>query len=198
MKTILLPVLFLCALRAYSQGTFVYDQQSADETTGGGVTVTIQPNQPLGQSFSPTLSSVGFIRLNVGDTAANGLGATLYVNLRSGSITGPILASSDPVALPDGFFGYPDFLFHTPVDVTPNVPYFFQPVVQSGDLWVAIAYPYGYLGGTAFRQGTPIPSDLWFREGIVVPEPSSRTFLLAGIGLLLAWRVLINFRPTRC
>ncbi|HSU54457.1 MAG TPA: hypothetical protein VLT36_10385 [Candidatus Dormibacteraeota bacterium] len=37
----------------YSQGSLIYDQQSADEAglLEGGI--TIQPNQPLGQSFIP-------------------------------------------------------------------------------------------------------------------------------------------------
>jgi hypothetical protein len=65
------------------------------------------------------------------------------------------------------------------------VTYFFQPVVQSGDSWSVVAYnSYNYQGGNAFEQGLSLPSiDLWFREGIVVPEPSSLS-LLIGSGVL--------------
>ena len=98
----------------YGQGTFIYDQQSADETTGGGASVAIQDNQPLGQSFTSTNSAVGFIRLALRDYSINGTGATLYVNLRADSITGPILASTDPVFMPDGFIGYPNFFSQLP------------------------------------------------------------------------------------
>src|SRR6266404_1497869 len=92
------------ALAACGQGTFVYDQQSADESTGGGGVSVIQSNQPLGQSFTPSLSSVGFIRLFLIDGVRNnGLGATVYVNLREDSITGPVLGLSGPVFMPDNF-----------------------------------------------------------------------------------------------
>jgi len=168
------------ASTGYGQG-FIYDQQSADETTGGGAVVAIQSNQPLGQSFTPTLSSVGFIRLNSGDSTFNSLGATLYVNLRADSITGTILGSTSPVFMPDGFSGYTNFIFSIPVAVTPGTTYYFQPVVQSGDTWGIVGYGYGYAGGVGFSQGLPLPgSDLWFREGILVPEPSTFCLWLVG------------------
>jgi len=173
----------------FGQGTFTYDQQSALESTGGGIASAIQPYQPMGQSFVPTLSSVGFIRLSLGDSAINGLGATVYVNLLANSITGTVLASTEPVFMPDGFSRYPDFFFSTPVPVTPGNTYYFQPVVQSGDLWGITAYnAYNYPNGTAFSLGATAPFfDVWFREGIyIVPEPS-----LAALGFLgvacLAW-----------
>ena len=103
---------------AFGQGTFIYDQQSADETTGGGVGGLIQSFVSIGQSFTPTLSSVGFIRLRMFDSiSGNGIGATVHLNLRSGSISGSILSSTDPVFMPDGFGvgngnrDYPNFFF---------------------------------------------------------------------------------------
>jgi hypothetical protein len=125
---------------------------------------------------------VGFIRLFVGDNAFNSLGATVYVNLRSDSITGAILSSTEPVVMADAFFGYVDFIFASPVPVTPGQTYYFQPVVQSGDSWSVVAYnSYNYAGGTVFESGTALPLiDLWFREGIIVPEPSSAALSLVG------------------
>jgi hypothetical protein len=179
-------VFTLLAPLASGQGTFVYDQQSADENAGGGAAIGIQASQPLGQSFIPTMSSVGFIRLDVGDSSFNGLGATLYLNLRTDSITGPILASTDSVFMPDRFSGYTNFFFSTPAAVTPGTTYYFQPVVQSGDVWSIIAYSYGYPRGTEIYQGSPLPSsDLWFREGIIVPEPSAALIGFMGLGLLV-------------
>src|SRR5437867_13447920 len=117
MKTIAkhLPLALFAVLSwvsAKGQGTFIYDQQSVtnDSAVGEGAPA-IQSNQPIGQSFTPTLSSIGFIRLFLGDSAFNGLGATIYVNLRSDSITGPIIGSTDPTFLPDRFSGLTDFLF---------------------------------------------------------------------------------------
>jgi hypothetical protein len=53
-------------------GTFIYDQQSSTEANLGEAAVVIQSSQPVGQSFTPSLSSVGFIRRTV-DASVNGL-----------------------------------------------------------------------------------------------------------------------------
>ena len=114
-------------------------------------------------------------------------GATVFVNLRSNSITGPILAVSDPVFMPNNFFGTTNFVFSTAVSVVPGVSYYFQPLVQSGDNWATYLTDGSYGGGTAIGAGVPISDrDLWFREG-VVPEPSSALLVLIGGGLLV-WR----------
>jgi hypothetical protein len=74
-----------------------------------------------------------------------------------------------------------NFLFPTAISITPNATYFFEPVVQSGDLWNLDAEKYNYAGGTAFYAGAPLPgSDYWFREGVIVPEPSSSLLLVTG------------------
>jgi len=68
--------------------------------------------------------------------------------------------------------------------VTPGVTYYFQPIIQSGDGFAVYAYNFGYSGGNTFYNGTADSfNDLWFREGIVVPEPSTMALLLAGVGL---------------
>ena len=96
------------------------------------------------------------------------------VNLRSNAINGPIIGTTTPVSLADGFTGSVNYLFASAIAVVPNVTYFLQAVVQSGDNWGITAlgdtYPAGvfYGGLTAFSG-----NDLWFREGIVVPEPTS-------------------------
>jgi hypothetical protein len=192
LKTDLLPFVFvllsISGLRG--QGVVMYDQQSSDESIPGETWIAIQPYQPVGQSFTPSLSSVGFVRLQVYDgDVGNSRGATMYVNLRANSMSGTILSSTTPVSLPDGFFGgFQDFFFSTPVTVAPNSAYYFQPVIQSGDGFLLGQFiPTGdYLGGTEYRLGLPIPGvDLWFREGIVVPEPSS--VVLAVLGGVTVW-----------
>src|ERR1051326_4495493 len=66
------------------QGTFVYDQQSVNTSVPAGILDDIQPNEPIGQSFTPSLSAVGFVRLNLSDAITrNGVGAAVYVNLRT-------------------------------------------------------------------------------------------------------------------
>ena len=189
MKKIALLILVglsLVSVQTYGQG-FIYDQQSwTNEAPAPGVGLPIQSElSPYGQSFTPSLNAVGFIRLNLNDhNPGNSLGATMCVNLRSGSIGGPIIGVSSAVFMPDSFANVMDFLFITPVTVTPGVTYFFQPVVQSGDQWGYLGAGYGYTGGSYFFNGTAqTASDLWFREGILAPEPSTLWLGLVGLGV---------------
>jgi hypothetical protein len=51
MKTLLAIhclVLFASTHAAFAQGTVIYDRQSATESSGGGLAIAIQPNQPIG------------------------------------------------------------------------------------------------------------------------------------------------------
>jgi hypothetical protein len=177
-----LSLALLLSLHAFAQGTFIYDQQSSDESRylEGGVALG---QQPLGQTFAPTLESVGFIRLYI---YSSGLGpGTILLNLRSGSITGNTERSTTPVTLNSGFSGPVDFFFPSPTPVIPNATYVFQPVVQSGGGWGARIGAYNYLGGTAIINGSASPSvDFWFREGLYIPEPSATALALLGVATL--------------
>jgi hypothetical protein len=162
-------IIFIPSIRA--QGTFVYDQQSAIESTGGGSLAVIQGNEPLGQSFTPQLSAVGFIRLFLGDGGPATLGATMHINLRSNSITGSLLASTDPVYMPNGFgLDFTNFYFAVPVPVTPGTTYFFETIVDSGETWKIVGYNYGYAGGTAFFQGSPVQAISDSAKGLSFPN----------------------------
>jgi hypothetical protein len=190
MKTPGLLLLFACVSfvpEVKAQGTFIYDQQSSDENQLGGGVADITSSQPIGQSFTPSLSAVGFVRLYLSDGVFNGLGTTVYVNLRANSITGNVLAATSPVSVGDRFVGSVDFLFASNIAVTPQAQYYFQPVVQSGQSFGVYAYnSFGYSGGTAFSQGIVVPGwDLWFREGLYVPEPSSAALGLLGAAQLV-------------
>lgn len=70
--------------------------------------------------------------------------------------------------------------------MVPNLTYFFETSVVSGDQWGITAmgddYPNGnYYGGTSSAPG----GDLWFREGIVVPEPGAMAMFILGVGVVL-------------
>jgi hypothetical protein len=193
MKIIYL-LLIAMASNAYGQGTLIYDQSSATNPLAGGGGAPIQLDQPMGQSFTPTLSSVGFVQLNFNDLSS-GLGATVYLNLWSDSISnGTLLASTDPVFMPGGnyFHLVTNFMFSASVSVTPGTTYYLQPLIQSGDastaLTVVDSVAFNYSGGTFYASGTPDPNgqDLWFREGIItVPEPTASLLILLGGGLFL-------------
>jgi hypothetical protein len=192
-------VFALSAFVASGQGTlFVYDQQSATSRDLGIGGVSIQQMQPMGQSFIPGLSSVGFVQFEFTDfNPGNGLGATVYVNLLADSITGTVLDSTAPVFMPDGVFAsVTSFLFATPAAVAPGTTYYLQPIVQSGDHWDVVGGNYGYAGGTLYALGAPSGSgtDLWFREGVIIPEPPSGLLVLLGIAGICAFRWGRRFR----
>ena len=180
-------LLLLTVLCACGQGTFFYDQQSStDETPLRGVGGDMnQISPPWGQSFTPAQFSVGFVKFMFNNGNINGLGATIYVNLVSDSISGTIIGTSTSVTMPNAFAGPATFLFPSPVPLTPGTTYYFEPMLQSVGTWDIVAGPYNYPGGSVFVGGTAAPaSDFWFREGIVVPEPSSAALLLI-VGLFL-------------
>ena len=183
--------LIVCSTRG--QGTLQYDQQVNPTTPPGGFN-NIVPG-PTGQSFIPSLNSVGFVQLYLNDDQFNGIGATVDVNLWSGAIgTGTLLGTSSSILMSDAFSGSATFLFSTPLSVTSGTTYYLQPVIESGDNFVVgIVSGPSYPNGTAFFNGTAANTvDLWFREGIVVPEPSS--FSLAVLGLIGIYPILRSRR----
>lgn len=193
MKTIAACLLsILTAFASFGQGTLVFDQESSTDENYVGGGGTIQFYGTVGQSFTPSLATVGFFRVKLRDQPDNFLGATLAVNLRSNAISGPLLGTTTPVVLADGFNSSVDFYLPSAVVVSPGRMYFFQVVVQSGDnVSIAIRQDsFGdanYSGGDFYGGGFPFTgADLWFREGIIVPEPSSLILLFVG-GSLATW-----------
>jgi hypothetical protein len=64
-------------------------------------------------------------------------------------------------------------------------------VVQSGDLWEVNGLGDDfYPRGTQYLQGNSLPlDDFWFREGVIVPEPSAAAiFSLTGAAFLFLRR----------
>jgi hypothetical protein len=191
MKTILFAIAGLWTMNALSQGVLYYDQQSSTNEAPpfAGSGITIQAALPYGQTFIPASNAVDFIRLKLNDpNSGNSLGAIMHVNLRTGSISGNILASTSLVTFSNAFAGVATFYFPASVSLTPGDNYVFEPVVDAGDLWNIEAGEYNYPGGTAIYQGSALSgSDVWFREGIIVPEPCSAFLLLLG-GTVVLWR----------
>jgi hypothetical protein len=187
-----LIVVWFAVLNGFGQGLMQVDQQSADENTTGEGGINLATNQPLGQSFTPTLSAVDFVSLQLSDVNwGNGTGATVYVELLANSITnGTPLDSTAPVFLPDGFGvggvgvgGITNFFFPTSVSLTPGTTYYLRPVLQSGDPgFIVTDNIFHYSGGTAYANGAPmnLGEDLWFREGVIVPEPTTIALVLFG------------------
>jgi hypothetical protein len=187
-------LVLLVTFRTHGQGTLTIDQQN-DLALG---VCPIQTNMPVGQSFVPSLTGVGFIQLGLLDqNLNNGLGATAYVNLRSGSITGTILATSTTFSMPDNWNGHTlsTFYFTTPVAVTPGTTYYFDINIQAGgDFWDVGVGGGPSTSGTLFVNGAANSIyDTVFTEGIVVPEPSPAWLAVAGGAVFASMR----WRQTR-
>jgi hypothetical protein len=186
MKTLLLALLLTSTLLAAAQGTFVYDQQSATDFGVPGGFVPVNPNQPAGQSFTPAMPAIGFVQLQLREVPPSLLlAATMVVRLWGDALEGTLLGVTDPVHLPPDFYGITNFTFASPVSVVPGTTYYLQPVIISGgnDRWSLLVGDYNYSGGVFFNRGVPNTNDrdAWFREGIVVPEPSTRLILILGL-----------------
>jgi PEP-CTERM motif len=183
----LLSALFLTisALSAGAQGIMQFDQQSSDQNNIGEFLADISSNQPIGQSFTPSLSAVRFVQLYLSDNILGGVGGILSVSLLSDSVTGAVLSVAAPVSLPQNFKGIVNFFFPTDISVSPGTTYYFRPAVQSGDGFAVYTdNHFQYSGGTAIYHGTASTfEDLWFREGIIVPEPSAIALVLFGGGV---------------
>ena len=184
-----LASLLLLSLVEVTYGSPVYDQSN---TVAPDTGLTVDVHVPIGQSFTPTLTGLNFVELRMGDLESNGLGGVFNVLIRSGGNTaGPVLGTSQDVTMPDSFGhtlsfgGLPiRFDFLAPVPLVPGNLYAIQLSKVSGDLFTL----YGrqtddYADGTSILFGVAISfQDFYFREGLVVPEPSS--FVLAALGLI--------------
>lgn len=173
-----------------AQITYVfYDQVSyMPEGVHGGAAwpLNVPEQYRPGQSFTPWSPFIDFIDLGVGGSQSQG--GSVYVVLRSDSITGPIIASTDPIAIPPGgSSGWTRFIFPSRVEIRPDETYYFQPVLEPGGCAYVVGYNMTrYTAGRAFF-GTQSQRgmDMFFREGrietVAVPEPSTAVLVLSGL-----------------
>jgi len=194
----------LTASELFAQGFLAVDQASG--TTDELVQVfTLIPDNQIAQSFTPSLSAVGFVQFQtVTFQDNNGAGVVVAVNLRQGAYNGSIISSTTPLVIVRGPIQIGTFYFPEEVPVIPGQRYFFEPVLLSaGNLDIGTKSPSPYLGGDLWSNGLMDPqADLWFREGIMVPEPDTIWLLLFGGGVFIwRWRVGnssgLRFWPTR-
>ncbi len=180
----------LAALPLFGQGTLLVDQQSFDLATGINSTSIIG----VGQSFTPGLSAINYVQFGLADSP----GSSLFVNLRQNSMTGPIIGTTDTQSITTLDPHVPTtFLFSTAVALTPGTQYFFEPVIVVNANQISIelsnpANPNPYPGGTAFHAGFSSGFDVWFAEGVVVPEPS--TWAVFGLGGVVVFAVKVRRR----
>lgn len=166
--------------------SFVVDQS---HTTAPFQGYTL-PGQLVGQEFVPTLASLDSVELQM-NSQSSSLGSAL-INIRAGNIVGAILGTSNTLAMTN--VGNPLQLYHFDfpgsVPLVPGNTHVIEVVhAAGGSVGVFLGGGLGlgtYAAGHAIAFGVQqIDDDLWFREGPVVPEPSTATLTaLALVGLL--------------
>jgi hypothetical protein len=210
----------ICLLSVRAQTTYTqYDQMApwpcnpeAQVFPDGGFFIDYQGARwdqklyQLSQSFTPSSGMIDFIDLRLHDQGGDGRAPTVYILLRSQSIDGPIVASTDPIALADGLSNkgaeWTRFMFPSTVRITPFQTYYFQPMILPDTGGCTI---YGgsslYTAGVLFLGTTPKwGRSLFFREGWMlvvpeIPEPSTVALALAGLPAL-AWAMRKRERPS--
>ena len=175
---------------AFGQGTFVYDQRTANPLLDAATGNWFAP-WPV-QSFTPSLNGIGFVEL-LGDHVSPT--TQLAVNLRANSPDGTILGTTSTLTIPRGtnYTGLLSFLFPAEIPRVPGDVYYMEPFVVKPSSWgigfwifcASVNYP----GGRLYFPGDPLRlgGDIWFREGIVVPEPGTMALVLLGASCFM-WR----------
>jgi hypothetical protein len=184
-SVVLVLVVVLAATIGVAQAGEIIDQSNTNFTPP--LFQSIQFFTPIGQSFTPQLTSLNFFDVFTEDFATPGMGATLEIEIFSGVLQN-LLGTSQPTVLPDNFAGPTHFIFASPVSLVPGDLYSAQVIVTSGDNW-GLGSSGGpgstYPGGDEILQGVPQSNnDLWFQEGITTTTPEPSTLLLLGSGLV--------------
>jgi len=193
---LVIPLFLATALQLHGQG-YVYDQESATTPLNINYDTFDISRLMLMQAFVPTLSSIDFVQLEISDYPDSSTsGEKICVGIYSGSPSEPtLLGTSELVSLPANFHndgiaysGVVTFYFATAVTLDPGQTYYITVAEITGDdLWSVAVTENTYPNGKLYAGGAPItPStDLWFREGETVPEPSGLALWVVG-GVLMA------------
>jgi len=168
---------------------FTVDQTNPwDACSAGCLGVNVQYFSPMGQSFTPSLPSLDDVQIVVSPATLGPLPSDLELEIRAGTIAGPILGTaSDPSytsAIPpfEGF-SFAHFDFGPSIALTPGSLCVIDVIAPTTSVFLegqggGNPYP----GGTAIEFGMTQPAyDFYFSEG-PVPEPSPVVLLASAAG----------------
>lgn len=174
---------------AEAQGVII--DQSNDQTNPRNLAYwTLQVSTPVGQEFVPTLNAMNFVEAAFTTREGGSSLITMQVLIHASTITGPVVGSStmDTFSAPynfGGFGGVHRFEFSSTVPLVVGNVYVMDFVQQTpvGN-FIGTDPSMAYTSGQMIRGGVPFDGfDLWFREGLAVPEPSTALLVLLGFSL---------------
>ena len=160
----------------------------------------VNPAFDLQQEFTPTLDRVNFVQLffNMSGISILRQSASFTVSIRDGGVDGAIIGTSSELDLSPEFQGFATFRFADPTDLSPNEKYAFDVRKTDGklDFWTVEAGSLpGYAGGDLqFNGSIESGADLYFREGIAIPEPAPVLLVCMSAAGLGFFRILKNLR----
>lgn len=150
--------------------TFTIDQHN--DAALGKVGYSMPPRSEIGQSFVPTLNSLDVVELEVYPLDSSGTNSA-YVRIRSGTVDGAIIGTSQVTTLLSTVERIAHFDFNEALELVPGNVYVIDAVTQQGEVAFFLTDgtgPYG--AGTAFLDGVALQDkDLWFREGTSTVTP---------------------------
>jgi hypothetical protein len=182
---VLLGCLAACSLPLGLYAQVFQIDQSNDGVTNFYFSLT---SQPIGQEFIPSFTSLNAVVLRTYGSDGP-VTASFQVRIHPGSLAGPVAGVSDQAFRSDGWPAYTQFSFPASVSLTPGSTYVMELVLTSGaPAWWGVGYnPWaGYSQGRMILSGSPSSTyDLWFQEGVVIPEPGVQVLYLLGIASLV-------------
>lgn len=140
---------------------FLVDQQNMGEVDGWYSLSYYK----FDQSFTPSLSTMSEVQIALHTTGES----ALRVNIREGSIDGPVVGSSEVQLAPD-FTDMAQFTFRRPLHINPGSFYYIDLELLYGTAYVAISfegggYPQGLLYIDEYNTPTD-NSDMVFQTGV--------------------------------